>query len=173
MAKNAARWVGNLYGLKAPLIMIGLFQAGSTQAIKRGEILEKTADTNTRWVPIDSDFSMAANVAIANEEIKNGDLAGYYEIIVPRPGDIFEFELAAASAVAQGTALYYSSSEKVTVSAGTNILGNAVGQEHYPLKQGHLADDAGPDRGETIRSTTHVRMTFQKSNSYYAALQTD
>lgn len=171
MASNHTRWVGNLYGATGPLIRKGLFQAGSTQAIKKGELLEKTADTNTRFVPLDSDFDMSAGkIAIAHEEIKAGDRAGYYEIIVPRKGDIFEFDLAAESAVAEGTSLYYSSSEVVTVTAGSNVLGKAVGQEHYPQKQGHLSDDASFDRGETIRSTGKVRMTITEANSVFSLL---
>jgi len=177
MATNKMRWCGNINGATEPLIAIGKFAAGSSQAIKRGELLEFTGDTNKEWVPLDSDFDMSAaagsggKIAIANEEVKSGDRAGYYEIIVPRPGDLFEFDLASASAVAVGTALYYSSSEAVTTSAGTNIIGHAAGQEHYPQKQGHLADDASGDAGTTIRSTSQVRMTVEPSNSYYSAMQ--
>lgn len=171
MATNNARWVGNIHGAAEPLVMLGNFAAGVTQAIKRGEILELTANTNTEWVPIDSDFAMSADIAIANEEIKSGDRAGYYEIIVPRPGDIFEYDMDTAAATAVGTALYFDDSETVSAS-GSNILGNAVGQEHYPLKQGHLTDDAGGDAGTTIRSIGVVRMTFQPSNSWYSLFQT-
>lgn len=171
MAANKVTWIRNLFGASEPLIMLGKFQAGASQAIKRGEILELTADTNTRFVPMDSDFAMAANVAIANEEIKNGDRAGYYEIVVPRPGDIFAFLLAAAGAPALGTALYWSSSQVLTVTAGSNIIGYAAGQAHYPLKQGHLADDASPDAGETLRSLPYVHMVFKESVSYFAAFQ--
>ena len=170
MATNHVRWVGNLFGAAEPLIMLGKFQAGATKAIKRGELLELTGDTNTAWVPMDSDYSMAANVAIANEEIKSGDRAGYYEIIVPRPGDIFEYEIATPAATAVGTALYWSSSEKVAAT-GTNQLGTAVGQEHYPQKQGHLADDASGDAGTTVKTCAYVRMTIKAAASYYAALQ--
>ncbi len=170
MATNHVRWVGNLFGATAPLTVLGKFAAGSTKAIKRGEILELTGNTNTEWVPIDSDFAMASNVAIAAEEIKSGDRAGYYPIIVPRPGDVFEYDLAEASAVAVGTSLYYSSSEAVTVTTGTNVIGVAVGQEHYPQEQGHLADDASGDSGTTIKSTAQVRMTFSETASYFKAL---
>jgi hypothetical protein len=159
MATNQQRWVRNLYGATEPFIYLALFQAGATQAIKRGEILEFTGATNTAFVPIDSDFAMDSNVAIANEEIKSGDRAGYYEVIVPRPGDVFEFDLAAAAATAYGAALYFSSSEAFAAS-GTNIIGRAVGQEHYPQKQGHLTDDAAGDSGTTIKSISKVRMVF-------------
>ncbi len=170
MASNHTRWIRNLFGASEPLVMLGNFAAGSSQAIKRGEILELTGNTNTEWVPMDSDYAMAANVAIANEEIKDGDRAGYYEIIVPRPGDVFEFALAAASAVAVGTSLYWSDSETLTVSAGVNVVGRAVGQEHYPAKQGHLADDASGDAGTTIKSTSYVRMVFDNDASYFKAV---
>lgn len=170
MASNKVRFVRNLFGAPGPLIMKGLFQAGSVQAVKRGELIEKTADTNTRWVPMDSDFAGAGDVAIANEEIKSGDRAGYYEIIVPRPGDVFEYELAAAAAPAPGAALYWSSSEKVTTS-GSNVLGNVADDSHVP-QQGHLADDGSPDAGETLQTVSHVGMTIKAAASYYAALQT-
>lgn len=168
MATNQARWVGNMYGATEPMIRLGNFQAGSTQAIKMGEILEFTGATNTAWVPIDSDFSMSGNVCVANEEIKSGDRAGFYEVIVPRPGDIFEYDLAAAGSTAYGTALYYSSSEAVTVTTGSNILGYACGQEHYPKKQGHLSDGEIHDAGTTIRSQSKVRMTFSATASLFA-----
>lgn len=170
MATNQQRWVRNLYGATEPLVMLGKFQAGATQAIKRGEILEFTGDSNTAWVPIDSDFSADSNIAIANEEIKDGDRAGYYEIIVPRPGDVFEFDLASASAIAVGASLYYSSSEALAAS-GNNAIAGAVGQEHYPQKQGHLADDAGGDAGTTIKSTSHVRCVFLAAASVWSLWQ--
>ncbi|HUT78042.1 MAG TPA: hypothetical protein VM285_10170 [Polyangia bacterium] len=171
MASNNVRWLKNLLGAKEPLIILGLFQAGATKAVKKGEILELTADTNTRWVPMDSDFAGNANVAIANEEIKSGDRAGYYEIIVIRPGDVFEFDLAAAGGNALGTALYWSDSETLTITAGSNILAYIADQDHYPLKQGHLADDGSPDSGETLRSTSKARVTFKEAVSYLKVFQ--
>jgi len=166
---NYARWVGNLNGATEPLIYLGSFQAGSTQAVKAGELLEFTGDTNTDWVPMDSDFEGAGNVAIANEEIKAGDRAGYYEIIVPRPGDMFEFDLATAAATAYGTTLYWSDSETLAAS-GTNELAYAVGQQHYPQKQEHLADGGIADMGTTIKSQATVIVTIELASSLYAKL---
>lgn len=181
MATNNSRYRGNVIhdpdGSKGPLLMLGKFAAGSSQAVKRGELLELTGNTNTEWVPINSDFDMSAaagsggKVAFAHEEIKSGDLAGYYWIEVPRPGDLWEMDLAAAGATDVGTALYYSDSETVTVTAGTNIVGHAAGQEHYPRHQGHAADDASYDRGTTIKSQSKVILTIEVSNSYYSAMQ--
>jgi len=171
MATNQVRFVENVNGASKPFRMMAKFQAGSTQAIKQGEILEFTGDTNSAFVPLDSDCDMSSGLlAIAHEEIKAGDREGYYEVILPRPGDIFVFELASASAVEIGAALYYSSSEKVTTSAGSNVIGYAAGQRHYPHKQGHTSDDASPDMGTTIKSTTDVEMMFVFENSYLSRM---
>lgn len=179
MATNQTRWVKSLLGehITGPLIVPGKFQAGSTQAIKRGELLELTGDTNTRWVPLDSDFAMAKNVAIAACEIKAGDPAGFYPIIVPRPGDVFDYELDAADDLALGTPVYAygttTASEKVTDTAGSNILGHVAGWPHYSgiYPQNHVSDDASQAKGETIPNQTRVHITIEASNSYFQALQ--
>jgi len=165
---NRVAWVGNVNGAVGPYIMKGLFQAGDSQAVLRGEILQLSG---SNWVPMSADGAMNSDVAVANEEIKAGDRAGYYEIVVPRPGDIFDFELSAASAIAVAAALYWSTSQ-VLAASGSNVLGRAVGQEHYPQFQGHLSDDASGDAGTTIRNTSYVRMVFLESVSYYSAFQT-
>jgi len=136
-------------------------------------MLEFTADTNARFTRVDSDYNMATNgdLAIANEEIKSGDRAGYYQVIVPRDGDIFEYDLDTASALVHGTALYWSADETLTATTGTAIIGYSVGQGHYPLFQGHLSEDNGPDRGETVRSTSVVHVMFRWTNSYLYRFQ--
>lgn len=177
MATNQTRWVKNLFDPQrsGPVCVPGNFAAGSSQAIKRGELLELTGNSNTEWVPMNSDFSMAENVAIAACEIKSGDLAGLYPIIIPTPGDVFEFTLLSTDAQnpAIGTAVYYSSSEQVTTTAGSNILGNVAGWGHYPYPQGHAADDASVDRGTTRRNVDggKVQITIENTNSYAHALQ--
>jgi len=148
-----------------PLVLLGKFAAGSGQAIKRSEILELTGNTNTEWVPIDSDFNMDSNIAVSNEEIKNGDLAGYYEILAPRPGDVFRFALAAAAQLALGAALYYSSSQAVATS-GSNVLGRSVGQENYPQQNHGSVGES--DQGTTIASVSYADMTFVPSASFYS-----
>ena len=169
MATNQSRWRGNMFGANGPLIIPGKFQAGSTQAIKKGELLEFTGDTNSAWVPLDSDFDMRGNVAIAACEIKSGDREGYYPIIVPRPGDIFELSLATAAGTAQGTRMYYSDSETVTATVGTNVLATAVGSQGYPM-QGHTADDASGDAGYTIRTQGFVLVTISAAASVFSLL---
>lgn len=170
MATNKMTFVRNVFGHEQPYLAKGLFQAGATQAIKRGEILEKTAGGATQWVPIDSDYAMDADVAVAHEEIKSGDRAGYYWIEVPRPGDIWRYALAAANAAALGASLYYSNSETVTVTAGTNIIGVVADEDHYPAKQGHASLDASGDAGTTIKSTSYALMAFLEDISYWETL---
>ena len=167
MATNKTTWVGNLNGATEPLIMLGKFAAGASVPVKRGEILELTGNTNTEWVPMDSDFDMAANVAIANEEIKSGDRAGYYEIIVPRPGDVFEFATTAAQHAISDD-FFYSDSQTLALT-GSYAIGYSVGQEHYPQKQGHLSDESSGDAGTTIRSIAYARIVFKLAASYFAA----
>jgi len=169
MAVNKQTFKYNLLtGATKPLIMPGLFAAGSTKAIKAGEIIERTNTSNTIWVPIDSDFLMVGNIAVMGEEIKSGDRAGYYKVIVPRPFDVFEYALSAAGAPAIGAPLYFSASQVVAV-AGTYELGRVVGFDHYPRFQGHLADDASPDSGVTIRNTSYVQMMFNPVASWWEA----
>ena len=168
MATNKSPWLKNVFGASEPFRMLAKFATGASQAIKRGEILEYTGNTDTEMVPIDSDFVAAANLAVADEEIKSGDRAGYYWVIVPRPGDVFEFELATATDIAVGASLYFSASQKVATT-GSNPIGRAVGQEHYPDPQGHLADDASGDSGTTIKTTSYVRMVFDNDASWAKA----
>jgi len=156
-----------------PLLRKGLFGTGT--AIAAGDLLELTGNTNTEYVPMDADYDMGDGtsfMAFAAEDIAAGDRTGYYNIIVPRPYDVFRLPLAAAGATAEGTALYWSSSNTLTVSAGSNILGVAVGQDHFPPKQGHVTKDAGPDVGTTIKSQNTVLFTVQLSNSQFSLLQT-
>ncbi len=162
-----------LTGSTTPMIKLGLFAAGSTTAIAAGQILEKTNTGNTIWDPLDSDYAMTGTddaIAVAAEDIKAGDRAGYYSIIVPRPGDVFEAPLAAASAMAVGTKLTYSSATALTT-GGSNAIGYACGQDNYPTEQGHLASDASPDSGVTVRSTSYVQFTFAVAASYYLTFQ--
>jgi hypothetical protein len=173
MATNKSPFLYNMIsGSKEPLIVPGLFQAGATQAIKRGEILEFTGDTNSKWVPLDSDADITVGVAVAAEEIKSGDRAGYYPIIVPRPGDVFEFALSASGDPVMGASLYYSDSQTFA-ETGSNVMAFVAGWSHYPQYQGHLADDASGDRGTTLRYVTYVHATFKLGRSWWTVMNWD
>lgn len=167
MATNKNVWIRNHYGAQKPMVIKGRFQSGATQAVKYGEPLEFNG---TNWVPLATDKSMAAVVGFSGSEIKDGDRAGYYPVIVPRPGDEFRGTLDAASAAALGASLYVSGAQEFSLS-GSNVLGDVISDDHYPPLQGHTADDASPDAGTTIKSTAEVGFTVKASVSYFAALQ--
>ena len=168
MASNKNAYVRNLGGADGPLRMLGLFQAGATQAIKRGEILELSGGN---WIPLDADQSMAAIIAVADEEIKSGDRAGYYHILVPRPDDVFKFTRTGSTAnPGIGTAVYFSDSQTVTTTTGTNLLARTVSMDHIP-KQGHASEDGSPDAGTTLGSLDEVAVVFDADVSYFAAIQ--
>jgi len=165
-----ANWVGHRGGDRKPYVVPGLVAAATQQ--KSGEIVELTGNGNTEWVPINSDFSANADLAVAANDKSASDRLGYYPLLVPRPLDVFRFDLAAAGANAIGTGLYYSSSGAsfLTITAGSNVIAAIVGHDHYPNMQGHLTDDAGPDMGTTIRSTSQALVSFRRASSYFAAL---
>jgi len=164
------KWLRNTLNSSAtgPRIEYGLFRAGADQAIVKGQMLERTYSTNTTFVPWDSDFDATGTddcLAVAACDIKSGDRAGWYPVIVPQPGDVFEAPLAAASSMAIGTALTYSSATALTT-GGTYPAGYACGMDNYP-KQGHASDDASVDVGSTVRSTSYVQFSFKTAVSYY------
>jgi hypothetical protein len=127
--------------------------------------------SNTNFIPVTADLNLSNSLAIVNEEIKSGDRAGYYEILVPRHGDVFEFALDTAAATAVGTALNCGATDPTQsfATGGSNPTAYACGQSHYPLKQGHLADDASPDAGTTIHTANKVRCCFELASSYFGA----
>jgi len=173
MATNKSAYRYSMFGAAGPYILPGKFQAGTTQAISRGELLELSSGN---WIPLDADQSMAGIIAVSLVEIKAGDLAGYYPIIVPRPGDVFEFTLLSTDSQNpdRGTALYWSSSQIVTTTAGSNILGHVVDHDGFPDVSGHASDDASVAEGTTIaNSPGTVLITIKEGASYYNALQGD
>jgi hypothetical protein len=149
------------------MVRYGLVAAAT--ALKVGELIELTGNTNTEWVPLDSDESgLDGDIAIAAEEVTTGDRLGYFRIWVPRPGDVWKYPVATASASAMGTALTYSSSEQFTT-GGTNEYAYIVGDSNYP-KQGHRDADAAPDAGTTLLTTTWKEIAIEQASSYYARL---
>lgn len=174
----AFRWYDNMINRNdtGPLVIPALFQAGATQAITKGQMLERTADTNTRWVPLDSDFDMTTvtdgGLVIAACDIASGDPAGYYPVWVPRPGDRWIFDKAATGADALGTALYFSSATALTITAGTNIIATISGySEQYPSFQNRLSKGVVGDEGEALVSVADAVCSFRNAVSHFARLQ--
>ncbi len=163
-----ATWIRNINGATEPLLWPGLFQAGSTLAIEAGDIL---SHDGTTWTILDADEAMAGDVAVAFEDIVVGDLAGFYSIMVPRHGDVFEFALNTAGATVFGDELYWQAENTVTITTGSNVLGQAVSVDIYPYPQHHNLNAPGADKGVSLRSKSTVQMTFTLAASYYVALE--
>jgi hypothetical protein len=146
MAVNKSPWIKNLSGLVAPLTFPGKVQAGSTQAIKRGEICTYD-ETSGYWIPVDAVADCRYNLAIANEEQKADGLARYMEFIALRPDDVFEFALDAAAQVeiGDGLELTASDSQKLTRDVDGNAVAVSVGIDNYP------------ESGTTLLSRSYVQ----------------
>lgn len=160
MAENLAPFVRNKFGAKET-IFPGKVQAGSTQAIKHGEICCYNK-TSGYWTPIsavvDGELYL---LSIANEEQKAADLERYIEFIAPKPGDEFEFEIAAARQVAQGEGfiLTASNSQKLTYSGTAFPVFIACGDDNYP------------QTGTTLTYKSKAVVEMNPLCSFYQALQ--
>ena len=148
-----------------PTTFKGLVQAGSTQAIKMGEIccFNKTAGY---WEPValENDFIYA--LAIAKEEQKaagRGELTAsrYIDLYALDPLDVFEFEIAAARALALGDAfvLTAANSQKLTYSAVKCPVARNVDCGHYPQ-----------ETDTTIRNQSYARVSFGLNVSAWGLL---
>jgi hypothetical protein len=166
MAVNAIRWVRNDFHKGGPLRKKVRFAAGASVPVKRGEFC---AISGGIAAPLAADQAMAGTIVISDVELISGSRAGFYSTIVPMPGDVFEIELAAAGTAALGTAVYYSTSQKVTVTAGSNILGHLVGDDHIP-EQDRAPLNSGYDAGVTPATVTRALMSVKGACSYNAAL---
>lgn len=151
-----------------PYVVLGRFAAGSGAPVERGSIIEITGNV---WDDLDADQAMAGVIAVAAEEIKSTSAAGLYPIYVPRPGDIWEYALTAASGPIPGASLYFSDAQTLKVT-GNNILGNVVDHGGFVHQQGRadVGDVADRGDGSTIFSVNRVLMSFVAASSFYAAL---
>ncbi len=164
-ATNLYPWVRNLDGATDPLVILGKVQAGATQAIKQGELVTWN-ETSGYFEPIDAAADIKYNLAFAGEEVSklNTPQAGYRHIIVPRPADVFEIELAAAAAIEVGHNYEPTgtNSQTATLDADGDPVFNAVGQANYPGREKYA--------GTTIQSASHGLFTVNIAYSYYRQL---
>ena len=140
----------------------GLVQAGSTQAIKRGEICTWN-ETTGYFIPIDAVADFRYPLAIAAEEQK---ASGRHELVAARyikfyslhPEDVFEFEIVTAAGVAVGDpyTLTATTTQKLTAAAGAFCVANVVGDSHYPQEE-----------DTTIRNQSYARFSFNPCVSYW------
>ena len=167
MATSQVRYVRNIFGAPGPFLFPGKFQAGSTQEIRRGEFLKLSGGN---FVPLSTDESMSAVVAIADCDIRPGQLAGFYNVLVPRPGDVFQCVLDASGVATPGANLYIAGSQTLTLTTGSNAFGDVCDEAACPIQKG--PSDVGADQGTTVATVMRVNFTIKAANSYYAALQT-
>ena len=158
-AVNKAPWVKNLGGDEKPVRMLIPVDAGSSYAIKRGEICKIGKNTTGCAGPVTT-ASDCTYIVIADEEQKSTDVARMMHFIVPRPEDVFEFALSAAFAVTLGQT--YSISDSQTLAIGTsNILARIAGDENCP---------APAEKSVTRRSLSYARVIIDLKASYWSAL---
>ena len=133
MAVNKEPFVRSRSKDGLPHVFRGVVQAGSTQAIKRGEIVCYGATTGY-WTPVTLAAHYVYPLAIAKEEQKAADLERYIELYSLHPDDEFEFALDAARSLALGDTfiLTASDSQSLTYSASAFPVARCVDDGHYP-----------------------------------------
>jgi hypothetical protein len=155
-AVNKSPWIKNLLGIVSPQIFPGKVQAGSSQAIKRGEICVYD-ETSGYWVPVNAVADCRYSLAISNEEQKAADLARYMEFIALRPEDVFEFALDAAAQIELGDGLELTASDSQTLTRDVdgNAVAFVVGIDNYP------------ESGTTLLSRSYAQVVFNPVHSYW------
>jgi len=145
-----------------PHMFKGLVKAGSSQAIKRGEICTWNEEEGY-FTPIDAIADHRYPLAIAAEEQK---ASGRHELVASRyilfyslhPEDIFEFPIAAAQSLAVGDpfTLTATTTQTLTASTGAFAVAHNVGWDHYPTEE-----------DTTIRNQSYARVSFNPCVSYW------
>lgn len=158
--KDPFRWSRSKNG--KPDMFLGLVQAGSSEAIKVGEICSWN-ETTGYFTPVDAVADHKYILAIAAEEQKASgrhDLtaARYIKFYSLHPDDVFEFELAAAQSLALGDpfTLTASDSQKLTAGVGAFAVAINVDDGHYPQEE-----------DTTIRNQSYARVTFNPASSWW------
>ena len=161
MATNKAPWVRNLGGAAQPFRILVAVAAGSSQAIKKGEIckISNPGQSNEAAAPV-SGASDNTNLVVCDREQKADDKARMIEFIVPRPDDEFEFALDSARAVAVGETFAISDSETLTY-ATSNVVARQSSDQNAP----------NPSENDTTRrSASKAHVCFAEGASYWAAI---
>ena len=162
MAVNKDPFVNSNRKDGKPHMFRGLVQAGSSAAIKRGELCTWN-ETTGYFIPVNAVADFRYPLALSAEEQK---ASGRHELVASRyiefyslhPEDVFEFELAAARALAIGDpfTLTASDSQKLTYGAGAFSVAHCVRDSHYPQEE----DTA-------IRNQSYAGVSFNPNVSYW------
>lgn len=145
-----------------PTTFLGLVQAGSTQAIKVGELCTWD-ETAGYFKPVDAVADHRYPLAISKEEQKasgRAELTGarYIEMYALDPNDVFEFPINAARSLAIGDpfTLTASDSQKLTYGAGAFAVAIQVGFGHYPQEE-----------DTTIRNQSYAQVSFNPAVTWW------
>jgi len=145
-----------------PVMFKGLVQAGSTQAIKRGELCTWN-ETTGYFIPVNAVADHRYWLAIAAEEQKASgrpELTAirYIDFYALHPNDIFEFALAAAAAIAYGDpyTLTAADSQKLTAAVGAFAVAISVGDGNYPQEE-----------DTTLRNQSYGRFSFNPAVTWW------
>jgi len=161
MATNKSPWVRNLGGALAPLRMLLPVDAGSSYAIKRGEICKVGKNTAGRPGPVTA-ATDTTSLVIADQEQKSDDVARFLPFIVPRPDDLFEFAASASRAFVLGDPLAISDSQTLAyTAAGTNAVARIADDSNCPLPE---------EKSVTRRSLSKAYVLIDEQASYFCQL---
>ena len=152
-AVNKYPWVRNVDGASEPMVFYGAVQAGSTAAIKSGEICTFN-ETAGYWIPATAAADQAYSLAISAEEQTATDVARYMKFYGLRRGDVWEFALSAAAAATYGYALEISDSQTLAYDADRNAIAFQCTAATYPTT------------GTTIGSVGYTEAIFHPAFSY-------
>jgi len=156
-AVNRQTWLRHDGGDNKPLRVLLPAAAGSTRAIKKGEIL--AMDTGTLVPAVSGKTTL---LCVADQEQKAADVARNLWCILPRELDVFRYELSAARAVAFGEQFAISDSETLAyTAAGTNKVARACGNANRPKPE---------EKSTTNRSVLYAEVYFDPQASYLVAL---
>lgn len=158
MSKRVA-WIKNTNGEK-PLVFSEKVQAGSTATINQGEICVFNETTGYFTAVNEVDDAVTYKIAVAHDNQYSDGLERYMQFIAMRPEDVFEFELAAARAVAIGDRF------TLTASNANAITYTAAG---FPA---FIAVESGnyPEAGTTIGTLAYAQVKCNPDVSYYSKL---
>lgn len=165
MAQNMGKvfLYNEITGSTSPLIK--LLKRNTGVPIFRGEICKFGG---TYMAPLAADEAMDSVLAVCNEEIRSVDPLGYYEFIIPRVGDVFEYPLVTPSALAWNAPLYASStgySQVLTPTPGTNIIGYSCADDNIPHQQ--TVRSGNGNKGSTLETVSTAKFTFVSASSYW------
>jgi len=155
-ATNKSPWRKNVLGETSPLRQQLLVALGSTRTIKRGEICYFDAASGD-LIPVAGAADNLHALVVADEEQSAAMPARFMWFILPRPGDVFEFALDAATQILWGDELQINDSQTLKKST-TDPIAQAI-------------EVLAPDTGVTWPTISRVLCVFYQAGKLNAGLK--